>query len=216
MKKNILVWLLLMASIAFSSIATENKQSIETVLNEIPVELHVTYQQYQNILNEIKLKADAQTSEKRTQRIMRFHEQYKNSFDKMPPQSKVDMLKILKTGDKPTSKLKGQRLLDKASEYITILNKPYSSGNAVILNKYNQFITKFNPNAGDVLSHILSNRLPKNYFELVYSDKLLAESEKSLAESKKFRAESKKSLAESEKLLQVLLALKKATTKTNK
>lgn len=200
-----------MASMAFSSMATENKQSIETLLTEIPVELHVTYQQYQNILNEIKLKADAQTSEKGTQGIMRFHEQYKNSFDKMAASSKIDVLTILSTGAAQSSKLKGQRLLDKASEYVALLDQPYSTENAVVLIKYNNFFIKFNPVADKLLSEILNERLSKDELDLLHSEKVLTLSRMTLAESKKSLAESEKSLAESEKLLKALMMLKKET-----
>jgi len=80
------------------------------------------HQEYQTILAELKQKADSQDSEKRAQRYMRFHDQYADAFSQMPTTSKIDMLQILSTGNDEGSKLKGQKLLDKASEYISILD----------------------------------------------------------------------------------------------
>ncbi len=137
---------------------------------------------------------------------MRFHDQYKNTFEEMPPKSKVDMLKILKTGDDPISKLKGQRLLDKASEYVALLDKPYSKESAVVLIKYNDLIIKFNPIAEDVLVRTLSDRLPKNHFKFVYAAQFLAEAKERLVSAEEI-------LASAEALLRVLSALKKSTTK---
>jgi hypothetical protein len=68
---------------------------------ELPVELvngfEEIYKEYQTILAGIKQKADSQTTEARTARFMKFHDQYQDSFDNMSTASKLDMLQILAT-----------------------------------------------------------------------------------------------------------------------
>ena len=207
-----------------------DKQVVQMIADlwvDLPIEMvsgfQDIHQEYQTILAELKQKADSQDSEKRAQRYMRFHDQYADAFSQMPTTSKIDMLQILSTGNDEGSKLKGQKLLDKASEYISILDSWYTEENGVIVSKYNDFMTKFNSTSEQILSEILYSRLPENVLEIVYADELLAQSEKELAEAKEFalnaknqRIQSEKELAyakikriESEKLLQALLALKK-------
>ena len=186
-----------------------DKQVVQMIADlwvDLPIEMvsgfQDIHQEYQTILAELKQKADSQDSEKRAQRYMRFHDQYADAFTQMPTTSKIDMLQILSTGNDEGSKLKGQKLLDKASEYIAILDSWYTEENGVIVSKYNDFLTKFNYTSEQILSEILYSRLPKDALNLIYSDEFLAESEVRLAESEV-------RLAESEKLLKVLLTLKK-------
>lgn len=211
MQKLPLFWFILIA-VLFSAKTMGNKI---TSIDDIPMELRKAYHQYHSILSELKQKADEQTSEKRAERFMRFHDQYKNAFDSMAKSSKIDMLKILNTANEPASKLKGHQLLDKATEYVILLDQPHSDEMAVILSKYNDLINKYNPSAAMILSELLSTRLSEYQFQLAYADELLAESERELAESERELAEAKefalnarKRREESEKLLQTLLLLK--------
>ena len=72
MQKLPLFWFILIA-VLFSAKTMGNKI---TSIDDIPMELRKAYQQYHSILSELKHKADEQTSEKRAERFMRFHDQY--------------------------------------------------------------------------------------------------------------------------------------------
>ncbi|WP_392352596.1 hypothetical protein [Pseudoalteromonas rhizosphaerae] len=115
---------------------------------DLPIEMvsgfQDIHQEYQTILAELKQKADSQDSKKRAQRYMRFHDQYADAFTQMPTTSKIDMLQILSTGNDEGSKLKGQKLLDKASEYISIMDGGFTEENVKKLRIYHKLIAKYN------------------------------------------------------------------------
>jgi adenylate kinase family enzyme len=90
---------------------------------------------------------------------MKFHDQYQDSFDNMSTASKLDMLQILATWDDEGSKLKGQRLLDQASEYVVLLDGGFTPENVSKLRKYHSFITKFNKAWDAVLDEIVWERI---------------------------------------------------------
>lgn len=130
---------------------------------ELPIEMVSGYQEsfkrYQDILAELKQKAEIQTSEKRAERYMRFYNQYADTFARMPTTSKMDMLEILATENDEGSKLKGQKLLDKASEYIAIMDGWFTEENVKKLRIYHKFIVKYNETWDNILDDIILDRL---------------------------------------------------------
>jgi len=156
-------------------------------------------------LSKLKAKAESQKTSEQTERMMRFYWQYKNAFDAMPTNSQIDVLNIFATGDDKGSKLKGIKLIDKAVEFVALLNADYSDKNAIILTKYNYFFKKLNKSSSEIISELLFNRLSEKGVNNLTTDEILLLSTMSLEESQKRKEDS-------EKLLKILLSLKEITT----
>lgn len=198
--KFILIFTIAMFGFYFNtSLATEvqpNKatnNSVEaTVANELPQELLV---KFNNELAKLKAKAKSQKTPKQTERMMRFYWQYKNAFDAMPINSQIDLLNIFATGDNQGSKLKGYRLIDRAVEYMVLIDGGFTKENVSKLRKYHNFFVKFNTSADFVLNGIVFQRI-----------KLI---KKETADIRKETAETQKRVVESKKRLEELIALRK-------
>ncbi|MBA6397591.1 hypothetical protein [Colwellia sp. BRX10-4] len=162
--KYILTFTIAMFSLCCNIALAANSQANEPANNSVKATVPAQLPQdllakFNNELAKLKAKAESQKTPKKTERMMRFYWQYKNAFDAMPVNSQIDVLNIFATGDDQSSKLKGIKLIDKAVEYMVLIDGGFTKDNVRNLRKYDHFIRKFNESAKIILDIILDERL---------------------------------------------------------
>jgi hypothetical protein len=164
---------------------------------------------FNNELAKLKTKAESQKTAKQTERMMRFYWQYKNAFDAMPVNSQIDVLNIFSTGNDQGSKLKGVKLIDKAVEYMVLIDGGFTKENVSKLRKYHTFLMKFNPTVDKVLDLIVGARIAALGKDTAKLGKDIAKLDKDIAKLDKDIAKLKIKEKQSAARLEKLIALRK-------
>ena len=176
----------LCCNIALASNSQVNEPTNNSVKATVPAQLpQKLLEKFNNELAKLKVKAESQKTPKQTERMMRFYWQYKNAFDAMPLSSQVDVLNIFATGDDKGSKLKGQQLIDKAVEYMVLIDGGFTKENVSKLRKYHKFIVKFNKSADIALNLIVEARITELNNINVATDERIAATDERIAEKRK-------------------------------
>ena len=205
--KKILTFTVAMFSLCCNIALASNSQANELTNNSVEVTVPAQLPQellvkFNNELAKLKAKAEAQKTPKRTEHLMRFYWQYRNAFDAMPVNSQIDVLNIFATGDAQGSKLKGIKLIDKAVEYMVLIDGGFTEENVSKLRKYHNFLIKFNPTVDSVLNSIVSIRE-----EDIQKER--TEIRRNIEDNQKERTEIRKRITESAARLEKLKALRK-------
>ena len=173
----------LCCNIAFAANPQANESTNNSVETTVPAQLpQGLLAKFNNELAKLKVKAEAQKTPKKTERIMGFYWQYRNNFDAMPVNSQIDVLNIFSTGDDSGSKLKGQKLIDKAIEYMVLIDGGFTEENVNKLRKYHSYIVKFNKSADIALNLIVEARITELNNINVATDARIAATDARIAE----------------------------------